>query len=171
MECRNNWSCQRIRTGNFSNSVIDGTVTNSLCGGAKRLFLKCFTASKKFYPGFTLLEVMVSLAILATAFAAVLRLHSDSMEMLISSRVHTRAAELAQYKMTEIESLGLKNFSFMSGDFGDLAPEYTWDISTEQMPIASWAKVTVIVRNRNMGKGGEFELIEYMLTNPEKKYS
>ena len=164
MECWSNWICEGIRTGNFSNSVIAGTVTNSLCGAAKP---RCI----KFYPGFTLLEVMVSLAILATAFAAVLRLHSDSMEMLISSRVHTRAAELAQYKMIEIESVGLKNFPFMSGGFGDLAPEYSWEISTEQMSIASWTKVTVTVNNRNMGKGGEFQLIEYMLTNPGKKYS
>ena len=41
--------------------------------------------------GFTLLEVMVSLIIIATAFAAVLRLHSDSMEMVINSRVQTKA--------------------------------------------------------------------------------
>ena len=56
--------------------------------------------------GFTLLEVLVAMAILATAFAAVLRLHSDSMDMVIASRAHTKALELAQYKMTEIELSG-----------------------------------------------------------------
>ena len=119
--------------------------------------------------GFTLLEVMVSLAILATAFAAVLRLHSDSMDMVISTRVHTKGAELAQLKMTEIELLGLKNLPFISGEFGDLAPEYTWNIKIEPSPINLWKKVTVIVNNKNMGKGGEFRLTEYMLSEPWRK--
>ena len=61
--------------------------------------------------GFTLLEVMVSLAIISTAFAAVLSLHSDSMELVINSRARTKAAELAQYKMTEIEITGLDKIS------------------------------------------------------------
>ena len=123
---------------------------------------------KKSISGFTLLEVMVSLAIIATAFTAVLKLHSDSIEMVISSRVHTKAAQLAQYKMTEIEVVGLRNLPFMSGEFGDLAPEYTWNIGIEPTPISSFVKVTVNVNNRNVGEGGGFELTEYMLSGPEK---
>ena len=119
--------------------------------------------------GFTLLEVMVSLAILATAFAGVLRLHSDSIEMVISGQVYTRASELAQYKMTEIELTGLKNLPFISGEFVDLAPEYIWDIEVEPTPLDPWVKVTVSVSHRNMGKGGAFQLTEYMLPEPVAK--
>ena len=91
------------------------------------------------------------------------------MEMVISSRIHTKGAELAQYKMTEIESVGLKKFPFMAGEFGDLAPEYSWEVSLEPMSIDMWTKVTVTVRNRNVKKGGEFQLIEYMVAAPEGK--
>jgi len=133
---------------------------------AKPRFIKFLMNHQKFYFGFTLLEVMVSLAIIATAFTAVLKLHSDSMEMVISSRVHTKAAQLAQYKMTEIEIVGLKKLPFMSGEFGDLAPEYTWNISIEPTPISTFVKVTVSVTNRNVSEGGGFELIEYMLLGP-----
>ena len=132
-------------------------------------FIKFWAGCPKFYRGFTLLEVMVSLAILATAFTAVLKLHSDSLEMVISSQAHTRGADLAQYKMTEIEIAGLKNLPFMSGEFGEFAPEYSWSINLEPTPIKLWTKVTVTVSNRNIGKGGEFRLTEYMLVSgPEK---
>ena len=133
-------------------------------------FIKFLKTSQKFYQGFTLLEVMVSLAILATAFTAVLKLHSDSMEMVISSQAHTKGADLAQYKMTEIEIAGLKNLPFMSGEFEEFAPEYSWNINIEPTPITLWTKVTVTVSNKNIGKGGEFRLTEYMLlSGPEER--
>ncbi len=136
---------------------------------AKPRFINFLTCRQKFYRGFTLLEVMVSLAILATAFTAVLKLHSDSMEMVISSQAHTKGADLAQYKMTEIEIAGLKNLPFMSGEFGEVAPEYSWNIKIEPTPIKLWTKVTVTVSNRNIGKGGEFRLTEYMLPSGKEK--
>lgn len=116
--------------------------------------------------GFTLLEVMVATAILATAFAAVLVLHADSVDMVIASRVHTKAAQLAQYKMTEIEVIGLKNLPFTSGEFGEIAPQYIWEISREPTSQHPWIKVTVTVSNRNLAKGGEYRLTEYMVLEP-----
>jgi general secretion pathway protein I len=114
--------------------------------------------------GFTLLEVMVALAILATAFAAVLKLHADSMEMMIASRVHTSAAQLAQFKMTEVEIQGLENLRLLSGEFSDLAPDYEWKISVEPTPLMDWSKVTITVSNRYVREGGEYELTEYILS-------
>ena len=116
--------------------------------------------------GFTLLEVLVSLAILATAFAAVLRLHSDSMDMVIASRIHTRALELAQYKMTEIELSGVQNITMLSGDFEDQAPDYHWELQVEPAAMDPWSKVTVIVGNRNLKEGGRVHLTSYMLSAP-----
>lgn len=120
--------------------------------------------SAKFYSGFTLLEVMVALAILATAFVAVLKLHADSVEMMIASRIHTSAAQLAQFKMTEVEILGLENLGLLSGEFSELAPEYQWKISVEPTPLMDWNKVTVTVTNRYISQGGEFQLTEYVLS-------
>ena len=114
--------------------------------------------------GFTLLEVMVALAILATAFTAVLRLHSDTMEMVISSRISTKAAELAQFKMTEIKNTGLKKLPFLSGSFSEFAPDYVWEARVEPTSFDPWAKVVVIVKNKNIAGGGEFRLTAYMST-------
>ncbi len=116
--------------------------------------------------GFTLLEVLVSLAILATAFAAVLRLHSDSMDMVIAGRVHTRALELAQYKMTEMELAGVQGITMLSGDFGDAAPDYRWELDMEPAVLAPWTKVTVVVANRHLKEGGRVRLTSYLLSAP-----
>ena len=113
-------------------------------------------------PGFTFLEVMVALAILATAFAAVLKLHADSVEMLLVSRTHTSAAQLAQYKMTQIEMMGVEKLPFLSGEFDNLAPDYQWNIEVEPTGMKDWKKITVTVSNRLIRKGGEYHLTEFM---------
>ncbi len=116
--------------------------------------------------GFTLLEVLVSMAILATAFAAVLRLHSDSMDMVMAGRVHTKALDLAQYKMTEVELAGIQNVTMLSGDFDEQAPDYHWEIRIEPSAVPPWSKVTVIVGNRNLKQGGRVNISSYMLSGP-----
>jgi prepilin-type N-terminal cleavage/methylation domain-containing protein len=116
--------------------------------------------------GFTLLEIMVALTLLATAFVAVLRLHSDSIEMIIESRTHTKAAELAQFKLNEIGIGGFGSISLLTGDFGDLAPDYSWIIDLEPTPLANWMKVTVRVGNSAFGEERMFSLTEYMSKNP-----
>lgn len=125
------------------------------------------TGGRSLLSGFTLLEVMVAMAILATAFAAVLRLHSDSMDMVLASRVHTRALELAQYKMTELELAGLDNLGLQSGEFDDVAPDYQWEVSVEPAAVAPWSQVTVHVSNRHM-KGNGVRLTSYVLSGPLK---
>jgi hypothetical protein len=106
---------------------------------------------------------MVALAILATAFTAVLKLHSDAMDMVIAGRTRTQGAELAQYKLTEIELAGLEDLDLQSGEFGELAPQYAWNVSIEPTPLESWAKVTVTVNNIHLRAGGEFHLTAYLL--------
>ncbi len=124
----------------------------------------------RFSPGFTFLEVMVALAILATAFAAVLKLHADSIEMLVASRIHTSAAQLAQYKMTEVELTGVENLPFLSGEFEDLAPDYTWNIEVEPTGIKDWRKITVTVSNKLIRRGGNYQLTQYMPSSqPEQE--
>jgi prepilin-type N-terminal cleavage/methylation domain-containing protein len=115
--------------------------------------------------GFSLLEVMVAMAILATAFTAVLKLHSDAMDMVIAGRTRTQGAELAQYKLTEIELGGLESLKLESGEFGEIAPQYAWKVEFEPTPLASWTKVTVTVNNTQLRKGGEFRLTTYLLTS------
>jgi general secretion pathway protein I len=78
--------------------------------------------------GFTLLEVMVAMAIIAIAFTAVLGSQSQSVSLASEARFSTTAALLAQAKMAELEAKRPEDLASASGDFGEDYPEYTWEV-------------------------------------------
>ena len=78
--------------------------------------------------GFTLLEVMVALSIIAIVLVSVYRMHAQTVSMNNEVRFYSTAPMLAQIKMAEIESESQKNIGDDSGDFGDEFPDYRWNI-------------------------------------------
>ena len=82
--------------------------------------------------GFTLLEVMISLAILAVALVAISNLNGGSVQMHAYSRRATEATLLLRSKMLDVEDDLQKNgFSDFNdekhGDFNeDGSPDYSW---------------------------------------------
>jgi general secretion pathway protein I len=84
--------------------------------------------------GFTLLEVMIAMAILATVLVTVFYSQSQSIAMANESRARTTLALLAQSRMAEIE--GRQNLSTgqTSGNFGDDFPNYSWTTTVTQPP-------------------------------------
>ena len=65
--------------------------------------------------GFTLLEVMVALAVMAIVLVSVYRMHSQSLTMNTAARFYTLAPMLAQGKMAEQEVLSSGAFTGDSG--------------------------------------------------------
>ena len=84
---------------------------------------------KKSYTGFSLLEVMVAISIIAIAFTAALGLQSRAMSLAGEAKFHTTASMLAQKKIAEIESENIDNIIAYSGDFGNDFPGYHWELS------------------------------------------
>ena len=84
----------------------------------------------KFSPGFTLLEVMVALAVMSIVLVSVYRMHSQSLTMNTAARFYTLAPMLAQGKMAEWEALSSSAFGQDSGEFGEQFPGYNWTAST-----------------------------------------
>ena len=80
--------------------------------------------------GFTLLEVMVALAVMSIVLVSVYRMHSQSLTMNTAARFYTQAPILAQGKMAEIKALSSSVFPTDSGDFGEQFPGYSWKAST-----------------------------------------
>lgn len=81
--------------------------------------------------GFTLLEVMISLAILAVALVALSDLNGGAVQMHAYARRSTQATLLLQAKMLDLEDLlqkeGPRDFDDeRHGDFEGAAPGYTW---------------------------------------------
>ena len=83
--------------------------------------------------GFTILEVMVALAILSIALTTVYRLHGQTMEMSARARFYNLAPLLAQGKLAEIERQGLTEAADVNGDFGLTYPGYTWTVHIEEV--------------------------------------
>jgi general secretion pathway protein I len=78
--------------------------------------------------GFTLLEVMVALSIIAIVLVSVYRMHAQTVSMNNEVRFYVTAPMLAQIKMAEIKSESLEDIGDDSGDYGDEFPDYRWNI-------------------------------------------
>ncbi len=79
--------------------------------------------------GFTLLEVMIAVGILAIGFVVLLEAHIANLKMAAHSQLRTKAVLLAEKKMAEIESGKTRNAGSRNGDFGELFPGFRWEES------------------------------------------
>ena len=96
------------------------------------------------HSGFTLLEVMVAMAILAIALVAVLNLQTQSISMANEARLATTASMLAQSKVAEIDSEIVRaETSF--GDFGEDFPNYRWEVTTTDTNFKYLEKIDLTV--------------------------
>jgi len=85
--------------------------------------------------GFTLLEVMIAVALIAIALTTLLVSQSQSVSFANSAKFETMAALLAQSKMSELALQGNEGLSGDSGDFGDDYPGYAWKATVSDFPI------------------------------------
>ena len=85
--------------------------------------------------GFTLLEVMVSVAIIAIVLVSILRLQGQTMTMNETIRFYTIAPLLADAKIAEIRLDPTAFDLSASGDFGEAYPGYTWQAKIEDMTL------------------------------------
>lgn len=76
--------------------------------------------------GFTFLEVMVAVAILAIAFVTLIGSQSQSVSVAGESRFKVTAALLAQQKLAELESMDFDELTGGGDDFGDDYAGYQW---------------------------------------------
>lgn len=83
--------------------------------------------------GFTLLEIMVAVAIIAIAFTSVLKLHTQTLAMNIASNFYVKAPLLAQKIISEWE-ISRETADFVPLTLGDSLegfPGFTFDITHE----------------------------------------
>ncbi len=92
--------------------------------------------------GFTLIEMMVAVSIIAIVLLAVYRLHSQTLLMNLSARFYTVAPLLAKSKLAEMEQSTVRELAEGSGDFGENYTGYSWEISvsdveSDQLKVAA----------------------------------
>ena len=114
--------------------------------------------------GFTFLEVMVALAIVAITLVAVLGLQSRSLSLANEAKFLTTAPLLAQSKMAEIEAGTLKEPVSASGDFGEDFPGYLWRITVSRISAAGPEDILDHLRQIDVEiSWGEDEMYRYDL--------
>ena len=91
------------------------------------------TRCQKPVHGFTLLEVMVALAIMSIVLVSVYRMHSQSIAMNMTARFYTHAPLLAQFKLAQLEAESDDDLSGDSGDFGEDFPGYSWQVAVNEV--------------------------------------
>ena len=84
--------------------------------------------------GFTLLEVMFALAVIAATLVVVLGSQSQGLSLATETKFTTTAIFLAQHKMAELEAGNSADLSGDSGDFGEDFPGYRWELEVSDPP-------------------------------------
>lgn len=97
--------------------------------------------------GFTLLEVMVALAIIATALVTLLGSHLISLNLAQKNKEQTMQSLLARQKLEESFITPFDSLQNDSGDFGPAHPEYKWELEVENADVENLKKITIIVQS------------------------
>ncbi|MDH5526917.1 MAG: prepilin-type N-terminal cleavage/methylation domain-containing protein [Nitrospirota bacterium] len=93
--------------------------------------------------GFTLIEVMVSLAIIATAMVSLLGLRNYDLRMQTLSRETTQATLLAQARLYEAQHDENRMLGIFEGDFGEQVP-FWYRQSASPLPVPGMDDVWVL---------------------------
>ena len=95
--------------------------------------------------GFTLLEVMIALLIIATSFIVLLHTRNQSVITADYAKRATVATLLASEKMSDIEQEDFPDTGDDSSNFGDDYPEYRWKTSVSDTAYENIREVKVEV--------------------------
>lgn len=95
--------------------------------------------------GFTLLEVIVSLAVLSIGLVAVLEAYSAASRVSLQDEFLTTATFLASGKMEEVLKEPYITSGSDEGDFGEEFADFTWTVEATDSEIEGLVLVTVTV--------------------------
>ena len=91
------------------------------------------TSFCSFQAGFTLLEVMVAISIIAIALVSIYKLHTQTIRMNMDVKFYATAPFLAQKKLAETELASVVDATDDTGDFDDAFSDFSWRIAVEDI--------------------------------------
>ncbi|SEM51929.1 general secretion pathway protein I [Syntrophus gentianae] len=110
--------------------------------------------------GFTLIEIMIALTVLALVVAAVAQALAQSLALAHRIKEETTLSLLAQSKMAEIESAKEMPLSDRGNFTGDYS-QYAWQVTVSEIDFATLQKVEVTVRNTLSDKSAGYCLSSF----------
>lgn len=117
--------------------------------------------------GFTLLEIMVALAVISISLVVLLGLRNRDLVLSATARDMTTATLLARQKITETQLIGFPDLGEKKGDFGEEAPDFRWRQEVIQTPFGSVREMLVEVRwgvseDNEAEKDGQVRVTTYL---------
>ncbi len=86
--------------------------------------------------GFTLLEVMIAVSIIAIVFVSLFRMQSGTIGLATSGKFNSLAPVLDKKVLAQIE-MDVANFSETEGDFGEDYPNFKWQAELSDISLES----------------------------------
>lgn len=83
--------------------------------------------------GFTLLEVMIAVSVIAIALVTLVGAQSQSVTIATGARFDTVASLLAQQKVVELNLVEFRSLTGSEGDFGDAFPGFIWKTDVREL--------------------------------------
>ena len=93
---------------------------------------------------------MVAISIIALVLVSINKMHAQTISMNYAARFYASAPLLAQLKLSELETEGLKSQSDGSGDFGDEFPGYRWEVAIDDVESETMEKAAKDLRQINI---------------------
>ncbi|MBN1380514.1 MAG: hypothetical protein JXA41_02445 [Deltaproteobacteria bacterium] len=104
---------------------------------------------------------MIAMSILAIALVAVFQSQSQSLSMKNDARFATTAALLAQGKMAELEAASARDLMSGRGDFGELFPDYIWEVVVGESAVQDLKRIELVVVHNKMPVNNTYQIVFY----------
>jgi general secretion pathway protein I len=116
--------------------------------------------------GFTLLEVLVAVAVLGMALVSLLALHVRNIDLIARDQRVTEATLLARDIMTDVEAGPFPDLGLTEGDFEeeypDRFPGLRWEREVTPAPVPGVREVRVRVFRGEQESGDDVTLVYYV---------
>jgi general secretion pathway protein I len=112
--------------------------------------------------GFTLLEVMVALAVLSVALVVLFSQQATSLSRGNEARIITKAALLAQERMAGLLAEKWLSIGDEEGEVKDSTPPFKWRQQVEEGSMEGMKKLTVIVLWKEGEKERDVRFVTYV---------
>lgn len=113
--------------------------------------------------GFTLMEVMLAMTILAIALLAIYQSQRQSLAMAARAHFLTEAALLAQGRIARIDAMSMAELSGASGDFGEDYPKYRWELALVDTEMPFLKRIELTVKNKAATSPDTYQLVLYKM--------